>query len=543
MSKTLQFSLAVIFLYISPFLILGESTYVLIHDNLDSVVIFFQTLADDKLYFSDSSVVIPDIGVGLPREILPSQWNFVSLLFFLFRPFTAYSINFILQHFAAFFSFRLLLQCFYQDRKDEINLASLAFALLPFWPFGNGTIALMPLVLWAFFSWRKGENKRWCLLIFGLVPFWSSFYLAAMYTCMIMFSILAVDFMKNRKVTSGWFLVGAHVFIYLLLDYRLILHVINKTFPSIRLEMVEKLPPFKFRDLENLFLYGQYHASSIHHFIIMPSVILISFITIVQGQLRSPWLKKIALFVLIAVLTTLLSRFWNLPISNVFREIPVIKMVRLERIFFLFPLIWGMIFFYCLALSRDIIGLPAVWIFAILQTGVLFWKSDFYTNYDNERVSFRDFYATDEIPELLKNLPADSEARFMAIGIHPAILNYHRLKTLDFYIPHYPLAYKKIFYSFISEEIKKDERSFRYFTESGIRAYFFHHQIGIFESGTKPNCPLEGIDVPAFNFQEIAKYRGKYFISPCPIKSWEPISSSYSSAYRQLYLYQNPMTK
>jgi hypothetical protein len=427
------------------------------------------------------------------------------------------------------------------DTRDSIatELASLSFALLPFWPFGGGTVALMPLVLWAFFSLEKRINFLPSVAVMILVPFYSSFYLASMYTCMFLYLYLLFSFAKSRKLTKSWAILSLHVLIYLGLDYRIFLHVINKTFVSQRVEMNSLAKGTSFSDALETFLNGHYHSFPLHKYVILPSTILLLLYWF--GTKKGSFYLVKNIFLLVALLfgLTVFSEFWKMPISDLLREwVPMVKMVKLQRIYFLFPFLWAFVFFFTLKYFQETLGNKIVWLLSGLQLFVLFYNSDYLRNYFSERVSFKDFYAHQEISKLVKDIKSmETVSRFMAIGIHPAVLTYNNLKTLDFYIPHYPMAYKSLFLKFLGKELELDPKTEKYVKEQGIRLYFYSHEIGRFGSGKSVKCPEAGISIPQFDYKLIIEHGGRFFISACPVKTWIPVAQTASEAYKHLYLY------
>ena len=86
----------------------------------------------------------------------------MAILFFLFDPFMAYTINLVIISITAFFGMYMLLDSFFiNDQKAIKSGISCLFALLPFWVSGGLTIAGQPFALYSFFRIRKNiDTKR-----------------------------------------------------------------------------------------------------------------------------------------------------------------------------------------------------------------------------------------------------------------------------------------------------------------------------------------------------------------------------------------------
>jgi hypothetical protein len=221
--------------------------------------------------FGSFDSTIPQMMDGLPRNSFPSEFNFIVLFFYLFPPFIAYALNLTLMHFVAFFGMYLLLSTHF-IRKQELDYiaigAALCFALLPFWPFGGLSIAGMPLALYSFLNIRRGffSYKDW--IVIGILPFYSSFVLSFVFFLTLMGLIWLFDVIWNKKWNP--YFIGAIILmslIFLVVDYRLVYSMfLDSGYVSHRTEFVHAstdLPESIKTSISN-FIYGQYHAVSLH---------------------------------------------------------------------------------------------------------------------------------------------------------------------------------------------------------------------------------------------------------------------------------------
>ena len=84
-------ALIVIALYLTPLYGLGENAPTLVHDNLDSNVGWFTTLANSGQLFGPMDVTIPQVMNGIPRNSFGSEFNVIQWLYLFFEPYTAYT--------------------------------------------------------------------------------------------------------------------------------------------------------------------------------------------------------------------------------------------------------------------------------------------------------------------------------------------------------------------------------------------------------------------------------------------------------------------
>ena len=65
----------------------------------------------------------------------------------------------------------------------------------------------------------------------------------------------------------------------------------------------------------------------------------------------------------------------------------------------------------------------------------------------------------------------------MAYGMHPAVIEYNGIATLDGYHSFYPERYKRKFRRLIAPDLDLDEPNRKYFDYWGGRAYLFSNEI------------------------------------------------------------------
>ena len=518
--------LAVILIYLIPFFLLGQNSHVLIHDNLDSNVVWYKVLADSGMTFAKSNELIPNIMNGLPRSVYGSEFNVIVWLYNIFPPYIAYVINQILMHFIAFLGMWLLLKNhILKGNRNAISLGvSLAFALLPFWPSGGLSVAGQPLVLYAFLNFRSGTFTWRDWLIILLVPLYSSLVLSFSFFLFFMVCLCVYDFVKTKVLNLKLLLtILAMSGIYLIVEYRLVLSMfLDSGFISHRNYWLPEYVSTRYALESGIinFIYGQYHAASLQQYFIGISVMLSLFIAVCK---KLP-IKRLITFIVIAGLISLWYGFWNweawLPLKE---SIGILRTFNFSRFHFLHPLLWYIIFALSLIIIRENMkyGKQVVMTLIIFQCMFLFYNSDELNERKLGNPSYAEFYSEQLFNEIDDYINQDkSTYRVVNIGLHPAISQYNGFYTLDGYMANYPYSYKKEFRKIIEQELEKNEKLRNYYDNWGSRVYIFVNELDGDGFLIQKNNKLQINDLD-LNTDAFQMRGGKYIFSAVEILNTE----------------------
>jgi hypothetical protein len=492
--KYISLAVAILVFYLSPLFILGQNSHILIHDNLDSNVVWFKVLSESGHIFGSLDATIPNIMNGLPRDCLGSEFSVILWLYYLLGPFTAYIVNITLMHFIAFIGMYLLLKShFLRDEKYEIIIvgAALAFALLPFWPSGGLSIAGQPLALYAFLNIRGNLSTKKDWLILLLIPFYSSFTVSFVFFLFALGTLWIYDTAKTKRINYPFFIaIALMTSIFVIVEYRLIYDMLlNSGYVSHRIELqraafssVDTIRAIK-RSIAN-FVFGQYHAASLQQYFVGLSVVVALIII---------WIKKLKenLFILLLIVTATISLFygflhWDLlePITN---NITLLQSFNFGRFHWLHPLLWYVLFALALKVIFDNrkYGKQIVIIFLILQVGFLFCYSGGSVQSGgigiirSEGLTYEEFYSEELFQEIAHYIgEPQANYRVVSIGLFPSIAQYNGFYTLDSYQANYPLEYKHKFRRIIEKELDKNDKLRIYFDNWGSRCYIFVDELG-----------------------------------------------------------------
>jgi hypothetical protein len=511
--------------------LLGTGVNMTIHDHLDGAFVRLKILAESGLIFAPLDATIPNIMNGAPRVSFGSEFNVLLWLVYFFGLYPAYVLNQIIIRFIAFIGMYLLLQkhVLAWEKNEVVSAGSaLAFACLPFYAHFGLSVAGQPFVFYAFLNIRQHDMnlKNW--LIIALVPFYSIFGISNLFLLCAMGGLLFYDWLGQKTFSTKFACAIAFMFgVSLIVDYRLVLSVLFSSigFVSHRTEFVYDMTGTwvnAIKDAKDNFIFGQGHAASLHHMLILPAAGLAA-ATVLIRQIKIP------LFFQILGLTLLISFWygiWPLCWQLIIEVKKGIPFLNLGRFHYLHPSLWYVLF----ALSLNIIwryirfGQIIVIAALVIQTGFLISQNDHFVNKHSGNPTYADFFSAQLFSDIDKTIGQNKNTyRVVSIGIHPSISQYNGFYTLDGLLYNYPLAYKRQFRQLFSSELEKSEYWRSYYDGWGSRFYIMVKDL----EGYKANAfmlrePLvrylkARIEKLSFNTELFKKMGGKYIFSAVEI--------------------------
>lgn len=555
-----------LFFSLLPIVISQGKSYITIHDNLDSEIPIRVVLARSGTMFADQGEV-EQIMNGLPRNTMPSGMNVVMLLFWLFPPLTAYIINYILVHVIAFIGMYLLLRV-HVIKEDNLITSGVAFcfSFLPFYTIYGLSIAGLPLLLYAILDIRNQKKFVTGYLLILFFPLYSSLIYVGIFILISLVIWLVIDLFRKKPVRSfliAILLLGAS---YGFVEHSLILSQLELGgFLSHRSEWSSWASQKSVTLSEALelslsnFSYGQYHAVSLHSFILailVPVTLIYMLISRRQSRLLIGLLYICALFSL------------SVGFSNWIGWIPIKERVNLIneiqiRFYWLNPVLWYIIFALALNIflknrsgTSRVITVAAISLCLVGQMiyiGVLspeFAKTltvalDSITGKQNRIITYDEFYSID----LFENIQADinkpqSSYRTVSIGIHPGIAQYNGFYTLDSYQNNYALEYKEIFRKVISAELEKSPNWEYYFDSWGNRCYIFSEELDSYLIPKSESHPIHHLELDSAALSDLAEGKDVYVFSAVEILNFEENLMEFLDYYENsespwgIYLYK-----
>lgn len=510
-------AIGLIGLYWIPYLIFWDNSHILIHDNLDSVLVWYKILLESGHIFSPNYTIIEQFMDGLPRSSFPSEFNFTILWFWLFGPFGAYIFERALIPVVAFFGMYLLLRRHVvpgaQNRIIQTGVA-LTFGLLPFWPFGGLSVAGLPFLLYAFLNLRACDRSAFNWVIIAIYPFYASLIGAGVFIIALLGAIALYDLLKTRRLNWNMVLgLAIMCALFLFTHYRLFYSFLfDSGYVSHRFEFGLVREPQGFIEsiwqFVIIFIFGQYHAHSLHTFFILPAIFLG---LILLREFRQITKAYIAILIFLVV-TSFFYGFWGwMEIASIKRYIMSIIPIQLQRFHWLHPLFWSLLFAMSLSLisARLRIGRTLLYVFIGFQVVYVFSYHEIFRNWSTP--SYQEFFATEQFLQIRGYIKRPvRDYRIVSIGIHPSVTQYNGFYTLDGYSADYPLTYKHKFREIIAPELAKNEKHRIYFDNWGSRSYIFPAQEIGYLNYKKNNVVIDRLDL---NIDALKSMGGQYIVS------------------------------
>jgi hypothetical protein len=525
--KAVLAALALLTLYLSPLFILGESSHIRVHDNLDSNIAWYKVLIQSGEWFGPIEAVIPQIMNGISRNSFGTEFSGIVLLHALFPSMLAYALSQLIARAFAFLGMYLLLRDHF---VKEAHLgwiragAALAFALTPFWPSGMLSTLGQPLALWAFLHIRRGQGrpKHWISLL--LLPLYSSFVLGFFFFLAAIAALWLWDAVRKRRLNLTFLgSILAMLGMYLLVEYRLLHSLVFSTEPTSRSEFFSsRLDTWQSVRLAlKNFILGHNHVMTLHTAVMLPMMLIVLYLILSRHRLRSdPHARAFLILFALSFGLSVWYAFWFHAGWQPLKErISLLNTFNFARFHFLRPIILYLGF---------VIGCRLLWMKGgrtgrtlactalAAQIVILFGYHDEILYRYEKKPSFGEFYAVEQFRLIGEYIgKPKAEYRVASIGLHPAIAQYNGFYTLDSYNNFYSLKYKHEFRKIIRKELKKNRKLKTYFDTWGGRCYLFVAELGKkydFRKDSRKKIRNLELDMKAFK-----RMGGRYIFSALPI--------------------------
>ncbi|MGH1338223.1 MAG: DUF6044 family protein [Aureispira sp.] len=521
---------SVLFVHL-PFFILGEQTYLSVHDNLDSDFIYNHILKiSGQLFNWDSDAPVRNVFNGLPRSYFHSEYSFVRVLFYFLPSFWAYAINSVFVRVLAFVGICLLARDYFHLRTSKdlflVFLFASIFALLPGYTIYGASVYGQALLLWAFLNLLHKQKQAISFVLVGLFPFYSHFILVGIFVIagFVLVGIVRLFLFKKALSWSYVLAGGLLVALFIIANHSLLSTIFFSAIPMHRDEIV--LPSNTFVEvLNSIFLQfssGLQHSGTL---ITLPLSFLIFYVLVKYKKGRQPLALLFTLIIAIIVFDNLYRPF----VSTFLSDITLFQKVQLNRFGMLLPTCWILL---VLQLIKNNVVKP-IWVglaivllvpfsrLPIFELGVNWIRLLTNIEYVEKKYpGFKVYYSPDLFEEVQQHINQPKENyKVVSVGMHPAVALYNGFHTLDSYQNIYPLRHKKQFRKFIAKELDKNETLQTYFDDWGHRCY-------IFSDTLKKTCYLEchknvgigPVDVD-LNVEELRKNNVQYIFSAVALQN------------------------
>ena len=521
-NKFLTISTFVLICFLVFLWVLGEDTSIRVHDNLEANIAWYKSLADQHLLLAKSYTPNETV-MQAPRIAFGSEWSLIAWLFVWFKPIVAYNINITLMSLIAFIGTYLFAKDTLKLSPKIAPIIALTFAFLPFWFSAGLSAAGQPLLFWSFNRILKKQYFWTDWLLFFLFPFYSSFILSGLFMMALMAGYLLYNFFKNEKSVNylaGVSCIGVLAFLYVLVEYRLFLDILQTTgFISHRVEFVQGNTFAEcVKAAKNSFIGGQNHFPVFHIYLILPAV----FLYLIYALIKSKPIKFILFCLILLAGIAIIDGFWNYTAFESFKDrLPILKAIQLDRFYSLYPILWMIVFVLIIKELPTKIAL----ILAAIQVVIVLFSYQAVNDlakkilFKKDYISYREFYSEDLFSKTKKVLNQDknTQMRVGMIGLHPAMAQYNQIPTIDGYVVLYSLAYKHQIQAIIQPELNQNKFIKTYFEQWGSRCYLFDNEAITAGDGITKNqkCCTDSL---AFDFTKLKKMNCNYLLSAVEVK-------------------------
>lgn len=549
------------------FFALGENIYVSMHDNLDLHVADYHILSETGTFFSHN-VELPLLN-GINRDYFASELSLYSLLYFILPTCTAYVTGLLLKTVIALISVILLAKDILKENYPKyeciVVLTALAFGMLPLYPTFSFPFVSLPFVILLLRRiYRKPQLSMYILLF--LYPLLSYFTFFGIFILGYLLLAILILWIRDKKLSVP-LLLGLAVLSagFITFEYRLFGIMLFDQTPTIRETMVQG----SYSAAEVLgaiwetFTIGVFHADAVHTLFVLP-VCMIYLVWLNLGYIKKKAYKAMRsdlfnLTILFILFNCIIYGLYYVESLRTFIEtlVPPLKGFQFTRTVFFNPFLWYFALFILLKRLYDknrkktaqIIGLISIAV--ILFSGTKY--NDLYStgfNYayrllkqtPSNSLTYKEFYSEELFKDIMENIDYNDE-KAVAYGMHPAVLEYNGIFTLDGCLSYYPQEYKEQFRAIIAPALGRVE-SFRvYYDDWGARAYLF---AGVDENVYEPIRNLEISDsnlyIDGDAFRDLG---GTYIFSRLAVSNGDELGLQLRGTYTHpdspytIYLYEN----
>ena len=576
---------------------IGENSYIGVHDNMDLFIAQFAMLRNTGTFFSHG-VSAPFLG-GVSRDVLPGEASLYTVLYMIFSPFTAYIVGYVLKIVIAVFSCVLLFVdftilsgekidsfferarfCLKEEYAPELNLAvgaGFLYGVLNLFPAFGISFASIPLIVYLlrriYLTEKSDDPKRvrkmaeYVVLIF-CYPFVSYFSYFGFFILGYLFIGIIWMWIRDKKLSFG--LIAGLVVLsvgFAVFEYRLFGMMLFSDVTTIRDTMVQSFVPASEVPglILDVFVNGMMHAEDCHKYFVMPVCLL--YLIFLNGRFvykknfRGIFTDVYNLCALILVFNAVVYGIYFIrEVDDVFATVvPPLKGFQFNRTVFFSPFIWcAMLFIIAYRMSKKEI-FKGVLSYAVIATAVVLVIIT-PTRYNDLRgtlyhvvkenilgnklddLNYREFYSEELFSDVKKEIGYKEGEWSIAYGMHPAILEYNGIATLDGYLGFYPQGYKEEFRKVIAPALSKNPGSAAYFDEWGARCYLYSGTDATIVMATKSMYGVTDNNI-YIDAGELKKLGCKYLfsridIANAPEEGLTPIGeySGYNSPYN-IYVY------
>lgn len=490
-----------------PFFVLGESSIITYHDQLDGEILTY--IFHAKYLFSGVDKYM-EIMNGIDTTGLAMPAPLFVLLYWLFKPFTAIVFSIVIIKIVGFVGTFLMIDEL-TDNRFVAFLCGLGFMLLPFYAVYGLCIPGEPLLGYALIRMGKKEvNPLGPWLITAFYTLSSSLALVGFAWVAFLFLITVYALIKRKNFVRYFVALGIMGLFYLLENMGLVKQIIGlgDGFVSHKSEITKSSLPFFEALMTSLFTGADYTKVGQVTFLhaILLALVLVIFVRIRTGKLEGK-VKRETITCLLGIgmifaFSLIYAVYESEPVASFCNSRQgVLHDFNFGRIIWLNPVIWVALLGVSLALIKDALkvislssdrkeknektGKVISVLYSVLLVGTTglfafkgFYDSDLKSNImklikkDYYMMTFEQFFAEDLFKEAEELIGLDKEDyRVVSLGIYPSAAAYNGFYCLDAYSNNYDVEYKHEFRKVIEKELEKSDYLRQWYDGWGNRCY------------------------------------------------------------------------
>lgn len=543
-----------------PYLVLGEGSYVQIHDQLDGEVLNYMYQAR---YLGQGSV-IPEFMNGMDKASMLPPAPLGVLLYKFFSPFAAFGIMHWLCLLVGFLGMYGLGKRL--GLRAEVSWAmACLFCYIPFYPvYGLAALGQPMLVLCALrlrdggasasgraeksvtgkrrvLAWGNAGalwQSAGCILGIALYAACSSLTLIGYVwvAAGLLWTVYLTAAALRKKGDSGSALrVGggamALLCVYLATNRDLLRTLSGNGFVTHRQEMVLRAsehPLQVFREL--IFNGGSY--SPVYSAAILAMAVSLTLLVLMLSALSRRRLKAIWGLIGLIFCAALLAVLWNCaPVVSLRISIGgMVTYFQADRVYWCFPFLWMLTLGFVLEglcelgermWRREIALLGCLLLVGIeglqmLRDSTLNKNIRLMLLADYEQVTWESLYMDDVFEQIDQAIGADKDnCSVVSLGIYPSVALYYGYTCADGYSNNYDLGYKHLFRQIMAAELEENEEPRRYFDDWGNRLYLAGAPYGINGMVAKGQTGYTDLD---YDLDAMRSLNIRYLLAAAPVE-------------------------
>lgn len=534
-NNTVMFALGlgVIALLYLPMLILQENALFTMHDQLDGEVLVYIFRAAHI-----GEEIIPELFDGaLTSAFTPASMG-TLLFFYIFKPFTAFIMNYMFVALVAYTGMYLCVMRFF-DKPWLAAAVSIIFSILPFYSVYGVSVMGQPLLLYACCNLYENKKKVLSYLLVAFFGLFSSLVLVGYADILLIFGFaFVISFIKKKNVRNIWFAGGILTVVYVVEYFKLLCEMLipNSDFVSHKTEIIAGASPLV-ETFRNLLENGQYHAASQHKFIMYYCFILI-FLLLVSKNRKLIERKYYVGFGILCAGAVGIAGFYALwkywPIVALRNQLGgLFVSFQVDRFYWLYPCIWYLLLAFVIYFTCKLFHaskwkniLIVIMLFLItkdvyLHSSVKVNMEKLFAIQDSAPAGYQTweaFYSEELFGEIKEYIGKPTEEyKVGSVGLYPSIALYNGFYCIDGYSNNYNLEYKHSFRKIIEKELEKNSSLKAYFDYWGNRCYLFVDQMPYAYQINKDNTSV--LTEVEFDTDQLKKMGCEYLLSALPIES------------------------